>query len=820
MEDIITCFIPLGNYDVKRAALNILEQGHISRIYFLSDKEKTNITLPNNCSILKTDSLYSDNTLRCISQLSQTPYTLIQLSDDEIEFSYKAIRRFIDFISQEKAGVVYSNYYEIKKNIRNNHPVNDYQKGSVRDNFDFGSIMIYKTEIIKDAVSKINKDVNYNYSALYYLRLFTSIIYDIIHINEFLYTKKEHDIRTSGEKMFDYVNPKNRDVQIEMENVFTNYLARIDAKLHQPHSTIDINEYKFEKEASVIIPVRNRVKTIADAIKSALNQTTSFDYNIIIVDNHSTDGTTEVIKNFNDNKIVHLVPERLDLGIGGCWDLAINNQQCGRFAIQLDSDDIYSDENTLQKIVDGFYQQKCAMIVGSYKMTDFNLNDLPPGIIDHKEWSDKNGMNNALRINGLGAPRAFYTPILRKIGVPNVSYGEDYALGITISRNYKIGRIYDVLYLCRRWEGNSDSSLSIEKLNINNNYKDSLRSLEIEKRIYFNKIYHHLHSNCNNSLINADVFIKDQLKYWKLAKENHNALKALKIKDISINDYPIVAQCNLKRIVSSGAKLDKKSIETRKCFLCEENQPKEQNHYYLKGINEYNLCINPYPILKGHLTIPSIIHRPQQLEENEYRDMLSLAHAFKKHIFFFNGDGCGASAPDHFHFQAVYKSSLPIFRIIKSKIKKLKNIDTITAFENELKKDSSLFYVDDYIAPLFIIKSNDSNLASVHWNKLESIFNECGINKGMYNLFIGEDDKGATITMIIPRSKHRPKCFYKDGKEQIVVSPGALDMAGIIVIAREEDFKKITREKIISIMKEVSPGKSTINKIIKKITNK
>ena len=285
-----------------------------------------------------------------------------------------------------------------------------------------------------------------------------------------------------GEKQFDYVDPKNRQVQIEREAAFTYHLKQTGAYLPPVSTEVDLQKGQFIYEASVIIPVYNRARTIKDAISSALNQQTSFPFNVIVIDNHSTDGTTEAIHSFNDSRILHLIPERDDLGIGGCWNLAIQHNACGRFAVQLDSDDLYSSEHTLQKIVDKFYETKCAMVIGTYKMTNFQLNPIPPGIIDHSEWTDNNGHNNALRINGLGAPRAFFTPVLRDIRVPNTSYGEDYALGLAFSRQYKIGRLYEVLYLCRRWEGNSDAALSIEKVNKNNAYKDSLRTLDIQKR--------------------------------------------------------------------------------------------------------------------------------------------------------------------------------------------------------------------------------------------------------------------------------------------------------------------------------------------------
>ena len=332
-------------------------------------------------------------------------------------------------------------------------------------------------------------EADYEFGALYDLRLRMK---NIVHINEYLYTEIETDTRKSGEKLFDYVDPKNREVQIEMEKVCTAHLKRIGAWLEPKFKDPDINEFAdndFTVTASVVIPVFNRAKTIMDAVRSALSQTADFPYNVIVVDNHSTDGTTEILTAMasEDPRLKHIIPAKYDLGIGGCWNLAVHHELCGEYAVQLDSDDVYSGPDTLQKIVDAFREQKCAMVVGTYQMTDFQMNPIPPGVIDHKEWTEDNGRNNALRINGLGAPRAFWTPLLRTVNLPNTSYGEDYALGLRISREYRIGRIYDVLYCCRRWDGNSDAALDIDKVNANNQYKDRIRTWELEARIRMNR---------------------------------------------------------------------------------------------------------------------------------------------------------------------------------------------------------------------------------------------------------------------------------------------------------------------------------------------
>jgi hypothetical protein len=342
--------------------------------------------------------------------------------------------------------------------------------------------MLIKTSAFKDSINEMNLQIKK--AALYYLRLKISKNFPIVRIPEFLYNVKELDSRKSGQKIFDYVDPRNRDVQIEMESIVTEHLKEIGAYLKPEFLTPVFNESAFAVKASVIIPVKNRIKTIEDAVQSVLKQKTNFEFNLIVVDNYSTDGTGQILEFISDTdiRLIHHIPSRKDLGIGGCWNEGVFHEECGMFAIQLDSDDIYKDEHTLQKIVDAFYAQKCAMVVGTYQLCNFKLEEIPPGIIDHKEWTPENGRNNALRINGLGAPRAFYTPVLRTIKTPNVSYGEDYAVGLAISRQYQIGRIYENLYLCRRWDDNSDAALDVEKMNNHNTYKDRIRTFELKAR--------------------------------------------------------------------------------------------------------------------------------------------------------------------------------------------------------------------------------------------------------------------------------------------------------------------------------------------------
>ena len=432
------------------------------------------------------DSLYQTTTIQEIAKETRGEYCLLITKSTPLKLHYLALERLQQIAEDSKAGLVYADHYQLKDDKCVNAPMIDYQQGSLRDDFDFGSVLLFNSKALKESCQRMKN--SYQHAALYDLRLKLSQRYDLVHANEYLYTEIEEDNRKSGEKQFDYVDPRNQDRQKEMESACTEHLKEIGGYLTPSFKTVDFVHDAFEFEASVIIPVKNRETTIDAAIRSVLAQKANFKYNILVIDNHSTDGTTEKIDQYKDDeRVVHIVPERNDLGIGGCWNLGIHHPKCGKFAVQLDSDDLYKDENTLQTIVNAFYEQQCAMVIGSYRMTDFDLNTLPPGVIDHREWTPENGRNNALRINGLGAPRAFYTPIARQIGFPNTSYGEDYAMGLNISRHYQIGRIYDVLYLCRRWGGNSDAALSIERVNANNLYKDRIRTWELQARINLHK---------------------------------------------------------------------------------------------------------------------------------------------------------------------------------------------------------------------------------------------------------------------------------------------------------------------------------------------
>lgn len=478
----ITAFLP---YDGKEYTLRTVEQlqqsGMVQEVYLLASSP--DVSRPEGAKVLATSSLSGSDTRNLLARKARTDYLLLFLRDAAVEFGQRALQRFLQVGEMTGAGLLYSDHTDVRGSARTLHPTAEYQPGSIRDDFDFGPLVLLDSSLVQDAASEL-KSYRHSNAGWYALRLAIARRAPVIRIGEFLYSAIEPDLRKSGEKQFDYVDPRNRQVQKEMEDAITYHLKRIGAYLPPKFAVPPLHKGTFEKEASVIIPVRNRAKTIGDAIGSVIRQQCTFDFNCIVVDNHSSDGTTDLIRRFTemDPRVLHIIPERLDLGIGGCWSLAVHDTRCGRFAAQLDSDDLYKDENTLQRIVGTFWQEKCGMVVGSYQMTNFELQEIPPGIIDHREWTPDNGRNNALRINGFGAPRAFFTPLLRSIDIPNVSYGEDYAVGLAISRNYQIGRIYEPIYLCRRWEGNTDADLDITRLNAHNQYKDKLRTFEILAR--------------------------------------------------------------------------------------------------------------------------------------------------------------------------------------------------------------------------------------------------------------------------------------------------------------------------------------------------
>lgn len=801
MREKIDLFLPCEYIDDAQNALSVLhEYKTVQHIHFLVSADfAAHHQVPEGCTFVITDRLESSNTIVSIAENTDADYVMICTRHTTIGWGNNTLERFLRVADDTDAVMVYADHYKMVEGKMEKHPVIDYQSGSLRDDFDFGSLWCIKAQALADYIAQPDRE-EYQFAALYDLRLYLSRVGEIFHLNEFLYSEAELDTRKSGEKQFDYVNPRNREVQIEMEKACTQHLGKVGALIDTTfYRQPDFGEQDFEYEASVIIPVFNREKTIADAVKSALGQKANFKFNVIVVNNHSTDRTGEILDELKAYNLIQIVPERTDLGIGGCWNEAINSSFCGKFAVQLDSDDLYSSPKTLQKIVDAFYKQKAAMIIGSYRMCDFDLNTLPPGLIDHKEWTDENGCNNALRINGLGAPRAFFTPLVRQIQFPNTSYGEDYALGLAFSRRYRIGRIYDELYLCRRWGGNSDAALSVEKVNANNLYKDRLRTMELKAR-------QHLLQGKADIMEDSSIsrFFNRQLEVWTDARHRFRDLKHVETRQFSDQ---LKLQWNPARIVSTGAKIDKKTLGERPCFLCDKNRPKEQMS---KQIDEkFHLLVNPFPILPVHFTIPARKHQPQLIYKN-YGEMHRFISLHSDLMVFYNGPKCGASAPDHLHFQAGTNGILPL----QTNWQRLsRNLTDIISLNDEEK----ISVVRDFIVPAFVIISKSAESDEALFRRLYKAMPQRGDETEPMMNIISWRKGEEFISVVIPREKHRPEAYFAEGDAQFVVSPGALDMSGLIITPREEDFRKLTEEKALSLLQECGVSEDKMNAIIAKL---
>ena len=786
MREKIDLFLPFEALEKgEETLLELHENKTVQHINLLVSSDfASQHQVPEGCTFVVIDRMESSNTVMSIAENTDADYLLLCTRMTSVRWGLYALERFLRTADDTGAVMVYSDHYSLEEGALTKHPAIDYQAGSLRDDFDFGSLWLIKSQALLDYVAQTDR-VDYQYAGLYDLRLYLSRKGEIFHLNEYLYTEAELDTRKSGEKQFDYVNPRNREVQIEMERACTAHLEKVGAIVdtnfyRQP----DFDEQDFACEASVVIPVFNREKTIADAVKSALSQKTNFPYNVIVVNNHSTDSTGEILDSIDDGRLIQIVPGRTDLGIGGCWNVAVNSDHCGKFAVQLDSDDLYSSPKTLQKIVDAFHEQKAAMIIGSYRMCDFDLNTLPPGLIDHKEWTEDNGCNNALRINGLGAPRAFFTPLVRQIQFPNTSYGEDYALGLAFSRRYRIGRIYDELYLCRRWGGNSDAALSVERVNANNLYKDRLRTMELKAR---QQMLQGKADIMEDSSISR--FFNRQLEMWEDARHRFRDLKHVEVRQLSDQ---LKVQFNPARIVSTGAKIDKHTLGERPCFLCERNRPKEQ---MTKQIDDhFQLLVNPFPILPVHFTIPATKHQPQSIYRH-YGEMHRLLSLHSELMVFYNGPKCGASAPDHLHFQAGTSGVLPL----QTNWQRLsRNLTDVISLNDEEK----ISVLRDFLVPAFVIisKSEDSDEELFH-RLYRSMPMRGDESEPMMNIIAWR--KGDEfVSVVIPREKHRPDAYFAEGEAQMMVSPGALDMAGLIITPREEDFSKINLDKATALLRE------------------
>ena len=774
MREMIDCFLP--DFDREAMAATVAQLNGSKTVR----------------SILWTNSMATSSSVMRMAEQARAPFVLLFTKPTPVTLGQGALERLLRVACDSDAALVYAD--------RLGHPAIDYQPGAIRDDFDFGSLWLIKTRLLHTFAMQDGEYADYQYAGLYALRLFLSRQGQLFHLNEPLYTEEELDTRASGVKQFDYVNPRNREVQIEMERAATAHLAAIGAKIDPSYYRIpDFTEQEFDVEASVIIPVFNRAKTIADAVGSALQQKTTFKYNVIVVDNHSTDGTDEILKNLGQSKLIVLTPERHDLGIGGCWNMAINDPHCGRFAVQLDSDDLYSSPDSLQQVVNAFYKQKAAMVVGSYRMCDFELNTLPPGLIDHREWTDENGPNNALRINGLGAPRAFFTPILRQLQFPNTSYGEDYALGLAFSRHYRIGRIYDELYLCRRWGGNSDAALSVERVNANNLYKDRLRTLEIAAR-------QRMISGTQDVTMTASPlqrFLDRQLDTWDDVRRRYRELSSVKTRELSdAAATTVVLQWNPARIGSTAAKVDSRSLSERPCFLCTQNRPAEQLKRTIDG--RWELLVNPYPILPMHFTLPTLKHQPQAIKDM-YGEIYRLLTSYPELLVMYNGPKCGASAPDHAHLQAGVPDVLPL---TDSWQRLSRELTTVVS----LSDDDDISVINEYPCPALVIRSRSREAGERLFRRVyEALPCRSDETEPMMNIVAWRKDD-EFLSVVFPRAKHRPDCYG-----DVLVSPGAIDMAGLIITPRQEDFEQLTAAQVIAILQEVSLTKDEFNRLVERL---
>lgn len=797
-------------------------------------------------------SYLSTKLLRKVAAKVCAPYLLTCLTPHDVRLGYRCIERMVGAATQTEALLLYSDRTEEGRP----HPTIDYQEGALRDDFDFGALQLIRRTALQDFLTR-GVGARLRYAGLYALRLYLSRKGRIVHLPETLYDESETDRRASGEKQFDYVLPTARPVQQEMERAVTDHLKAINAYL-SPGDFLPLPEPTgdYPVEMSVVIPVRNRVRTIADAVNSAASQVTDFTYNVIVVDNHSDDGTTDVLArleqalNATSQRLVVLRPERTDLGIGGCWDYAVRSSHAGRYVVQLDSDDLYSGTDTLARIHEAFHTpQQAAMVIGSYRMVNFDLDTLPPGLIAHTEWTPENGRNNALRINGLGAPRAFRTDVLRRIGFPNTSYGEDYALGLAISRLYPINRIYEELYLCRRWEGNSDAALSVEKVNRNNFYKDRLRTIELQARLALCAERNHLPSDEE-----TQRFYDRQMTCWEeVAARFDDLATAVETRDLTTDEgCNLQVQFNPRRIVSTGAKTDKKTLRQRPCFLCDLNRPAEQIAFPICG--HLQMLVNPFPILPQHLTLSTRRHCPQSFQQ--FIDVMpQLAERLHSFLIFYNGPRCGASAPDHAHLQAGRRGHVPIERDWKRYDNRLEKVwptshNDIVEVEEHLQgtldlqpstavpvaappshdalasvvEQCGIYRLRGYVCPGLVVKGDSSVHAFLMRKLIDSLRAESHTEPDINVLTWRETDdclkQDNLISVVFPRSAHRPACWFAEGKAKLLVSPGALDMGGLLITPRPEDFKRLTTAKAAAILREVAATDNEISTLIRHLTTR
>lgn len=733
----------------------------------------------------------------------------------DISYDLRALRRLLAVARDTGAGMIYSDYFDNRDGHFTGHPLNDYQPGSLSDNFNFGPFFMLSAAAIQSALRKYGTLPADPDEAFYDLRLKISIDYPLIHIPEFLYTvsaKKRKNAKTAGGKtdaLFAYVARENIGRQKKMEKIATRHLKRIGAHLPTLTGLADKNPDDLLWKASIVIPVLNRKKTIADALSSALGQKTDFPFNILVVDNHSTDGTTEILKQYAVKypHIHHLIPLRRDLGIGGCWNEAIDSPLCGRYAVQLDSDDLYASPQTLQKTVNALCKGPYAMVVGSYTLVNERLKAIPPGLIDHREWTNRNGHNNLLRVGGIGAPRAFDTTILRRIGFPNVSYGEDYAVALRLSREYRIGRIFESLYLCRRWTDNTDAGLSVEKQNRNDCYKDKLRTIEIkarqqinEKKPEPNQTFAEFPGGGSTTLsVLCRTFFESQKKSWPALALACRELEAVRQKEVSCGNYSVTLQYNPARSISSGAEVDPESIKKRPCFLCANHRPTRQSGILYR--NHYWILCNPVPIFPHHFTIASLAHKPQEITSSLDNLLQIASDASPDYRVFYNGPACGASAPDHLHFQLIPFHALPFLNELEE--------------QPAVKKASFLYRPQRGLdRSIVFLRSKDPRVLKAHFQRLLKAFQKLSptSDEPLLNVFCVCRRDCWTITVFL-RRKHRPDAYFAEGENRIFISPGAIDMAGVVITPQIKDYERLDGDALRKIYREVSLDEETMDNL-------
>ncbi|MFO7569858.1 MAG: DUF4922 domain-containing protein [Smithellaceae bacterium] len=752
------------------------------------------------------------------------PSAFLQVRDTSVRIACDplSLRRLLTLARETGAGLIYADYIDRRGNAAVPHPLIDWQEGALRNDFSFGPFFLLSAAACLNAIQKFGPPPVDPESALYDLRLKISVDHRILHVPESLYTvtpnRRGQVPAGQPEKHFDYLARENAAREKRFEKIATQHLRRIGAYLPPRTGKTGPAKASFPVVASVIIPVLNREKTLADALQSALSQKTDFPFNVIVVDNHSTDGTAGIIRKLAamHPNLVSLRPKRRDLGIGGCWNEAVHASCCGRYAVQLDSDDLYSTPAALQKIVDTLQKGSYAMVVGAYTIVNEKLKTIFPGRIDHREWTQKNGHNNLLRVNGLGAPRAFDTALLRRTDFPNVSYGEDYAVALNITRAYAIGRIYESLYWCRRWTDNTDAGLSLEKQNRHNHYKDTLRTMEIRARQQENRqsTRRPLPDSLSPSRVFADFtghnsttlpqlclnLYDSQKRVWPKLRDASPGLALMEERNIDCGAYQAILQFNPARAVSTGAAVDAASIQARPCFLCADHLPdKQMGIVYRK---DYLILCNPAPIFKKHFTIATLRHQPQEIIRALPALLRLSADASPDFAVFYNGPAAGASAPDHLHFQMIPADALPFLNFLASL--------------TPSKHASSVRYSQGFDRSIIVLESrNEEALMKQFLRLMQSAQSTLKAqNEPMVNVICVSVRQTWRLVVFL-RRKHRPDAYFARGENRILISPGAIDMAGVVVTPRKKDFERLDRETIRRIYREVSLDEKTLDRIVK-----